>query len=113
MKLFKQLTLVTIVLSSAISGFTSAHEMEITANTQQISKDSKHHIYSGNVRIAFSDGNLSTKSSHASFENGKTVMEGDVEIILNNAIAKTQRVTFTPSNQGFVAEMDKVTFTYK
>ena len=46
-------------------------------------------------------------------ENGKTVMEGDVEIILNNAIAKTQRVTFTPSNQGFVAEMDKVTFTYK
>lgn len=113
MKLFKQLTLVTIVLSSAISGFTSAHEMEITANTQQISKDSKHHIYSGNVRIAFADGNLSTKSSHASFENGKTVMEGDVEIILNNAIAKTQRVTFTPSNQGFVAEMDKVTFTYK
>lgn len=113
MKLFKQLTLVTIVLSSAVSGFTSANEMEITANNQKISQDSKFHIYSGNVRISFANGNLSTKSSHVSFENGKTVMEGDVEIILDNAVAKTQHVTFTPSNQGYVANMDKVTFTYK
>ena len=40
-------------------------------------------------------------------------MEGDVEIILSNAIAKTERVTFTPSQQGLIAQMDKVTFTYK
>ena len=113
MKLFKQLALSTIVLSSVLSSFTSANEMEITAKSQVISKDSKLHTYSGNVRIAFADGNLSTKSSHASFEKGKTVMEGDVEIILSNAIAKTDRVTFTPSQHGFVAEMDRVTFTYK
>lgn len=113
MKLFKQLALSTIVLSSVLSSFTSANEMEITAKSQVISKDSKLHTYSGNVRIAFADGNLSTKSSHASFEKGKTVMEGDVEIILSNAIAKTDRVTFIPSQHGFVAEMNRVTFTYK
>lgn len=114
MKLFKQLTLVTVILSSVVlTNKLSANEMEITANEQKISLDSKSHIYSGNVRIAFANGNLSTKSSHASFQKGKTVMEGDVEIILVNAIAKTQRVTFTPSNHGIVAEMDKVTFTYK
>jgi lipopolysaccharide assembly outer membrane protein LptD (OstA) len=113
MKLFKQLALSSIVLSSVLSSFTSANEMEITAKSQVISKDSKLHTYSGNVRIAFADGNLSTKSSHASFEKDKTVLEGDVEIILSNAIAKTDRVTFTPSQHGFVAEMDLVTFTYK
>ena len=117
MKLFKQFTLLTFVLLSAsttiLSSFTSAHEMEITAKSQTISEDSKLHTYSGNVRIAFADGNLSTKSSHASFQKGKTVMEGDVEIILSNAIAKTERVTFIPSQQGLIAKMDKVTFTYK
>ncbi|MGB2739855.1 MAG: hypothetical protein WBC60_04790 [Cognaticolwellia sp.] len=109
MKLFNQLALLAIVISS----FTSANEMEITAKSQVISKDSKLRTYSGDVRIAFSDGNLSTKSSHASFQNGKTIMEGDVEIILNNAVAKTQKVTFIPSQQGIVAKMDSVTFTYK
>jgi len=113
MKLIKQLTLTTLALSSLVSGFTTANEMEITANNQKITQNNKFHIYSGNVRIAFNNANLTTKSSHATFENGKTVMEGDVEIILDNAIAKTQRVTFTPSDHGFVAEMDKVTFTYK
>jgi len=113
MKLFKQLTLLTFALSSVLSGLTSANEMEITAKSQTISKDSKFHTYSGNVRIAFANGNLSTKSSHASFQKNKTVLEGDVEIILSNAIAKTQKVTFTPSQQGIVAEMDKVTFTYQ
>lgn len=112
MKLFKQCALLTVVLTSGLSSFTSANEMEITAESQVISKDSKRHIYSGDVRIAFADGNLSTKSSYASFRDGKTVMEGDVEIILNNAVAKTERVTFTPSQQGIVARMDKVTFTY-
>jgi len=109
MKLFKQLALLTCVLSS----FASANEMEITAKSQVISKDSKLHTYSGDVRIAFANGNLSTKSSYASFQDGKTVMEGDVEIILSNAVAKTQRVTFIPSQQGIVAKMDRVTFTYK
>ena len=113
MKLFKQLALSTVVISSVLSSFTSANEMEITAQSQVISKDSKLHTYSGDVRIAFASGNLSTKSSHASFQNGKTVMEGDVEIILNNAVAKTQRVTFIPSQQGLVAKMDRVTLTYK
>jgi len=109
MKLFNPIALLAIVISS----FTSANEMEITAKSQVISKDSKLRTYSGDVRIAFTDGNLSTKSSHASFQNGKTVMEGDVEIILNNAVAKTQKVTFIPSQQGIVAKMDSVTFTYK
>lgn len=113
MKLFKQLTLSTFVLASFLSSFTSANEMEITAKSQVISKDSKLHTYSGDVRIAFADGNLSTKSSSASFQNGKTVMEGDVEIMLSNAVAKTQRVTFVPAKQGIVAKMDTVTFTYK
>ena len=109
MKLFNPIALLAIVISS----FTSANEMEITAKSQVISKDSKLRTYSGDVRISFTDGNLSTKSSHASFQNGKTIMEGDVEIILNNAVAKTQKVTFIPSQQGIVAKMDSVTFTYK
>lgn len=113
MKLFNTAILAALILSSISSGFTSANEMEITAKNQVISKDSKHHTYSGNVIIAFADGNLSTKSSHVSLLKNTTVMEGDVEIILHNAIAKTQRVTFTPSQQGFVARMDKVTLTYK
>lgn len=117
MKLFKNLTISTFVLNSALAAFlsniASASDMEITAASQVISKDSKLHTYSGNVRIAFANGNLSTKSSHASFQKGKTVMEGDVEIILTNAIAKTQRVTFIPSQQGLIAKMDRVTFTYK
>tara|TARA_R110002167_G_scaffold3583_4_gene17377 strand:- start:17001 stop:17342 length:342 start_codon:yes stop_codon:yes gene_type:complete len=113
MKLFKQLALSTLVVSSVLSSFTSANEMEITAKSQVISKDNKLHTYSGDVRIAFANGSLSTKSTHASFQKGKTVMEGDVEIILNNAVAKTQRVIFIPSQQGFVAKMDRVTLTYK
>jgi len=113
MKLFKQVTLFTLALTSVLSGLASANEMEITAKSQVISNDSKLHTYIGNVRIAFATSRLSTTSSHASFQNGKTVMEGDVEILLSNAVAKTQRVTFTPSQQGLVAEMDKVTFTYK
>jgi len=113
MKLFKKLTLLTVVLSSALSNVVVANEMEITAKTQTISQDSKLHTYSGNVRIAFANGNLSTKSSHVSLQKNTTIMEGDVEIILDNAVAKTQRVTFTPSQQGLVAKMDKVTLTYK
>lgn len=116
MKLFKKLMLSTFVLTGTFSNFSTANEMkemEITAKSQVISPDSKLHTYSGNVRIAFNNGNLSTKSSHASFQNGQTVMEGDVEIILSNAIAKTERVTFIPSQQGIIAKMDKVTFTYK
>lgn len=113
MKLFKKLTLLTVVLSSALSNVVVANEMEITAKTQTISQDSKLHTYSGNVRISFANGNLSTKSSHVSLQKNTTIMEGDVEIILDNAVAKTQRVTFTPSQQGLVAKMDKVTFTYK
>lgn len=113
MILFKKLTLSTVVVLSAISSFTSANTMEITATKQVISDNSKLHTYSGNVRIAFAHGSLSTKSSRASFQKGKTVMEGDVEIILSNAIANTERVTFIPSQQGLVAKMDKVTFTYK
>lgn len=113
MKLFKNLPLLTFVLSGILSGFISANEMEITAKNQTISKDSKFHTYSGNVRIAFANGNLSTKSSHASFQKNKTVLEGDVEIMLSNAIAKTQKVTFISAQQGVVAEMDKVTFIYK
>ena len=117
MKLFKQLALSSLVLSSALasvlSSVASANDMEITAKSQVISKDSKLHTYSGNVSIAFANGNLSTKSSHASFQNGKTVMEGDVEIILSNAVAKADRVTFIPSEQGIVAKMDRVTLTYK
>ncbi len=113
MKLFKQLTLITFALSTVLPSVTSAKEMEITAKSQVISKDSKLHTYSGDVRIAFANGNLSTTSSHASFHRGKTVMEGDVEIILSNAIAKADRVTFTPSQHGIVAKMDKVTFTYR
>ena len=112
MKLFKKLVLTTFVLSGVFSNISTANEMEITSKSQKISPDSKFHTYTGNVRIAFTDGNLSTKSSQASFQNGKTIMEGDVEIILSNAIAKTERVTFIPSQQGLIAKMDKVTFTY-
>jgi hypothetical protein len=113
MKLFKKLVLSTFILSGAFSNISTANEMEITAKSQIISADSKLRTYTGDVRIAFNNGNLSTKSSHASFKDGQTVMEGDVEIILSNAIAKTERVTFTPSQQGLIAKMDKVTFTYK
>ena len=113
MKLFKRLALTTILVSSTVSGFITANEMEITATNQFTSKDSKHHTYVGNVRIAFANGNLSTKSSHVSLQKDTTIMEGDVEIILHNAIVKTQRATFTPSQHGFVASMDKVILTYK
>lgn len=113
MLLFNKLIRSTLVVLSAISSFTSANEMEITAIKQVISENNKLRTYSGNVSIAFTHGNLSTKSTRASFQKGKTVLEGDVEIILSNAIAKTQRVTFIPSKQGLVAKMDNVTFTYK
>ncbi|MGB1261832.1 MAG: hypothetical protein ACPG52_02885 [Cognaticolwellia sp.] len=113
MKLFKQFSLSSLVFFSAFASFASANDMEITAKSQVISKDSKLHTYSGNVRIAFANASLSTKSSHASFQKGKTIMEGDVEIILTNAVAKADRVTFIPSQQGIVAKMDRVTFTYK
>ncbi|WP_085300032.1 hypothetical protein [Cognaticolwellia mytili] len=113
MKLFKKTTLLILSLSITLIGFTSASEMEITSKKQFISKDNKHHTYSGDVIISFANGNLSTKSSHVSLQKNTTVMEGDVEIILQNAIAKTQRVTFTPSQQGFIAQMDQVTLTYK
>ncbi len=113
MKLFKQVALLTFVISSVLSGLTSANEIEITAKSQVISNDNKLHTYSGDVRIAFATSSLSTTSSHASFQNGNTVMEGDVEILFKNAIAKTQRVTFKPTQDGLIAEMDKVTLTYK
>jgi L-aminopeptidase/D-esterase-like protein len=113
MKLFKQVTLITLALSCVLSGLTTANEMEITAKSQVISNNNKLHTYSGDVRIAFATSRLSTTSSHASFQNGKTVMEGDVEILFKNAIAKTQRVTFKPTQDGLIAEMDKVTLTYR
>ena len=109
MKLFKTLILLAVVISS----FTSANDMEITAKDQFILKDSKQHVYAGNVIMSFAGDNLQTKSTSVSLQNGTRIMEGDVEIILTNAVAKTQKVTFIPSKQGFVAKMDKVIFTYK
>jgi lipopolysaccharide export system protein LptA len=113
MKLFKQVALFIFVLLSVLSGLASANEIEITAKSQVISNNNKLHTYSGDVRIAFATSRLSTTSSHAYFRDGQTIMEGDVEIRLKNAIAKTQRVTFKPTQDGLIAEMDKVTLSYR
>lgn len=110
MKLYKKLALLTL----AVSNFVSANEMEISAQKQVVSKDTKVQTYIGDVRISFADDNQpETKAAVMRFENGKTVMEGDVEIILKNAVAVADKVTYTTSNNGLVAKMDKVTFTFK
>ncbi|WP_206485724.1 hypothetical protein [Thalassotalea sp. G2M2-11] len=109
MKLFKKLALLTVMVSS----FASANEMEISAQKQMFSKNTKVQTYISDVRISFADDNQpETKAAVMRFENGKTVMEGDVEIILNNAVAVADKVTYTASNSGLVAKMDKVTFTF-
>ncbi|OKY24917.1 hypothetical protein [Thalassotalea sp. PP2-459] len=110
MKLFKKLALLTLVVSS----FASANEMEISAQKQAVSNNTKVQTYIGNVRISFADDNQpETRAAVMRFEDGKTVMEGDVEIILNNAVAIADKVTYISSNNGLVAKMDKVTFTFK
>jgi lipopolysaccharide export system protein LptA len=108
MKLLSSIALVT----SLISVSSSATEMEITAKTQSLSKDSKHQIYTGNVKIAFDGSKLRTTSTYAKFKNGESILEGNVEIMLDNAVARADKVTFTPSEHGVVARMDKVILTY-
>ncbi len=110
MKSCKKLALLTVVVSS----FASANEMEISAQKQIVSKNTKVQTYIGDVRISFADDNQpETKATVMRFENGKTVMEGDVEIILNNAVAVADKVTYIASNNGLVAKLDKVTFTFE
>ncbi len=110
MKLFNKLALLTVVVSS----FASANEMEISAQKQVSSNNTKIQTYIGDVRISFADDDQpETKASVMRVENGKTVMEGNVETILNNAVAVADKVTYIASNDGVVAKMDKVTFTFK
>jgi lipopolysaccharide export system protein LptA len=110
MKLCKKLALLTTLASS----FVFANEMEILAQKQVIANDTKVKKYIGDVRISFADNNQpETKAAVMRVENGHTVIEGNVEITLNNAVAMADKLTYTVSNDGVVAQMDKVTFTFK
>ena len=47
------------------------------------------------------------------FENGETVMQGDVTIVLNNAVALAGKVTYISSKSGLTAKADKVAVNFK
>ncbi|MCF2861377.1 hypothetical protein ABMY44_04295 [Pseudoalteromonas sp. Cnat2-41] len=47
------------------------------------------------------------------FENGETVMQGDVTIVLNNAVALADKVTYISSKSGLIAKADKVAVNFK
>ena len=47
------------------------------------------------------------------FENGETVMQGDMTIVLNNAVALADKVTYISSKRGLIAKAGKVTFNFK
>lgn len=47
------------------------------------------------------------------FENGETVVQGDMTIVLNNAVALADKVTYISSKSGLIAKADKVTFNFK
>lgn len=47
------------------------------------------------------------------FENGETVMEQDVTMVLNNAVALADKVTYIASNSGLIAKADKVAVNFK
>jgi lipopolysaccharide export system protein LptA len=109
MKIFKKLLLFIFV----ISHYSYAEELKITAQKEIITENNKVHTYIGNVLITFSDSeHPEITSSSVSMVNGKTVMEGNVEIILNSATAVTNRVVCTKTQNGFLAKMDKVVVTY-
>jgi len=102
------------VCAVLMSGFATANQMEISSQKLTVSKSDKTQTYSGDVRIAFlKDMPLETKADLVRIENGKTIMQGKVEIKLNNAIAMTEKVSFLDSKEGLIAEMDEVTFTFK
>lgn len=110
MKLLKTLALVSLVAS----GVASANEMEVSAQQKLISKNSKVQTYIGDVRITFADDDQpETKAQVMRFENGETVMEGDVTMVLNNAVASADKVTYISSKNGLIAKADKVTFNFK
>ena len=110
MKLLKVLAVVAITLSSSVL----ANQHIITANKQVYSLDNKTQTYIGNVHLSFDDKNkFQTTSNNVSFNNGNTVMEGEVVITFNNITAVTNKVTFSESDSGVLAKMDEVTFTYK
>ena len=110
MKLLKVLAVVAIALPSVVL----ANQHVITANKQIYSVDSKTQTYIGDVHLSFDDKNkFQTTSNNVSFNNGDTVMEGEVVITYNNITAVTDKVTFSKSDSGVLAKMDEVTFTYK
>ncbi|MEL0639470.1 hypothetical protein V6260_02490 [Pseudoalteromonas aliena] len=110
MMLLKVLAVVAITLSSSVL----ANQHIITANKQVYSLDNKTQTYIGNVHLSFDDKNkFQTTSNNVSFNNGNTVMEGEVVITFNNITAVTNKVTFSESDSGVLAKMDEVTFTYK
>ena len=109
MKILKKLLLFTFI----ISNFAYSEELKITAQKEIVTENNKVHTYIGNVRITFSDSEQpEITSSSVSMVNGKTVMEGNVEIILDSATAVTNRVVCTQTKNGLVAKMDKVVVTY-
>ena len=109
MKILKRLLLCTFV----ISHFTYADELKITANETIHMSNTNVHKFVGNVQINFSvNDQPKTKSDIVSMVDGKTIMEGDVEITLEHITAVTNRVVYVKTPTGLVAKMDKVTITY-
>jgi hypothetical protein len=110
MKLLKVLVVFAIALPSVVL----ANQHVITANKQVFSSDNKTQTYIGDVHLSFDYKNkFQTTSNSVSFNNGDTVMEGEVVITFNNITAVTDKVTFSESDSGVLAKMDEVTFTYK
>jgi lipopolysaccharide export system protein LptA len=109
MKILKRLILCVFVMSQ----FSFAAEVKITAQKEVVTSNAKVHTYIGNVQITFSENDHpKTTSNSVSIADGKTVMEGDVEITFNHATALTNKVVYTQTQSGLIAKMDKVTITY-
>lgn len=110
MKFLKGLVFSTVLAS----GLTSAAQMEISSQQQFVSENSKIHTYSGDVQINFGDSQKpETLADTISVENGKTIMEGNVEIRLDNAVAIADKVVYITSEKGLIAQTDKVTLTFE
>ena len=104
----------TILAILLFSTFTVATEssIEITANKQHISLNKKQHTFIGNVKVTLLNQDFASHSSKAHFKNGTSIMEGDVEIILADAIVKTDKVVIKSTDNGLIAEMDEMTLMY-
>ena len=109
MKLSKYLALFTVFASNIVA----ANEMEISTQKQALPNNTKQQIYIDDVRISFANNNQhETTEAVMRFKNGQTTVEGNIEIALYKAVAVANNVTYKVSNNGVLAQMDKVTFSF-